>query len=352
MDFASILINLALFVVSLAVLVYGADRFVGAAEQIGLALGVPHFIMGITVLAVGTSFPELITALYAVHDGNSQIVIGTVLGSNIANILLILGVTAIVSRDFSITWDLLHGDLPMLFGSLLLLGFVIYPLSDADLMLFHHVTARLGESTSGALGGRAGVNWREALLLLFGYVLYLQYYAVRRKDAAVRDSAELGERPDLRWSQLVWIVVGLAGVLVGAKYTVNYAVELATALGLGSEIIAASLIALGTSMPELVVAISAARRNNYEMALGNVTGSNIFNTFVVLGLPALLSPLLGDHMPLRVGNESVLYLQMPYYAATMVLFLVVMLDKQITRTEGWVIFTAYVLFICKLFNVL
>jgi cation:H+ antiporter len=355
MDYAAILIYLGLFAVSLALLVYSADKFVGASEQLGLVLGVPHFIMGITVLAVGTSFPELITALFAVHDGNSEIVIGTVVGSNIANILFILGLTAILSNRFVITWDLLHGDLPMLFGSLLMLAFVVYPLSGADLDLFHQVTAKLGESGSEALGPRAGVNWRESLLLLFGYALYVQYYAFRRKDGALANSAELAElaeRPAFRWRTVFWIVAGLIGVLIGAKYTVDNAIAVATGLGLGNEIIAASLIALGTSMPELVVSISAARRNNFEMALGNITGSNIFNTFVVLGLPGLLSPLLGDHQPLRVGDESVLFLQMPFYGATLLLFLVVMLDKQITRTEGWVIFTAYILFVCKLFNLL
>ena len=349
----SILITFGLFIVSLAVLIFSADKFVGGTEELGLVLGVPHFIMGITVLAVGTSFPELITGLYAVHDGNSEIVIGTVIGSNVANILFILGLTAMFAREFVITWDLLHGDLPMLFGSLLVLAFVVYPMSSADLATYHHITAEVAAGSSIKLGARSGVNWLESLLLLFGYGLYLQYYAVRQKIERAKDSGELAEeRPRFRWMSLVRIVLGLFGVLLGAKYTVEFAVVLATGLGMGNEIVAASLIALGTSMPELVVSISAARRNNMELAMGNITGSNIFNTFVVLGVPGLLSPLLGDHMPLRVGEDSVLFLQMPYYAATLLLFLVVVLDKNLTRTEGWVIFLAYVLFICKLFSLI
>ncbi|NIP74365.1 MAG: sodium:calcium antiporter, partial [Gammaproteobacteria bacterium] len=113
----------------------------------------------------------------------------------------------------------------------------------------------------------------------------------------------------------------------GARYTVEYSVLLAQDLGIGTEVVAASMIAFGTSMPELVVSISAVRRGNFEMVLGNVTGSNIFNTFVVLGMPSLLAPLLGDHGALKVGEQSVLFLQMPFYAATMFLFLVVVLDK-------------------------
>jgi cation:H+ antiporter len=352
MDYA-ILINLGFFVLALAILVASADKFVGGTEALGLVLGVPHFVMGITVLAVGTSFPELITSLYAVRAGNSDIVIGTVVGSNIANILFILGVTAIFARSFVITWDLLHGDLPMLFGSLLLLAFVVYPLSAADLVTFQQVNDAIAGGSGVGAGARAGINWLESLLLLAGYVLYLHYYAVRNRTQIARDVGELvAERPGFRWATVFWVVAGLLGVLLGARYTVEYAVLLAVDLGMGKEVVAASLIALGTSMPEMVVSISAARRNNLEMALGNVTGSNIFNTFVVLGLPGLLTPLLGDHLPLRVGEPSVLFLQMPYYGATLLLFLVVMLDKQLTRTEGWVIFLAYVLFICKLFSFL
>jgi cation:H+ antiporter len=348
----ALLIYLGFFALSLALLVFSADKFVGGSEELGLALGVPHFIMGITVLAIGTSFPELITALFAVHDGNSELVIGTVVGSNIANILFILGVTAIFSRNFFITWDLLHGDLPMLFGSLFMLAFVVYPLSALDLAQFRQVHAAVAAGASQSLGAAAGVNWKESLLLLAGYALYLHYYSIRHREEVAKDAGELAvERPAFRAMSVVWIGLGLIGVLIGAKYTVQYAVLLAQALGLGNEVVAASMIALGTSMPELVVSISASRRGNFELALGNITGSNIFNTFVVLGVPALLSPLLGDHLPVRVGDPSVLLLQMPFYAAALLLFMVVILDKTLTRTEGWVIFLAYVLFICKLFSI-
>ncbi len=331
-------------------LIVGADKFVSSTEELGLVLGVPHFIMGITVLAVGTSFPELITAVFAVQDGTSEIVIGTVIGSNIANILLILGLTAIFARSFTITWDLLHGDLPMLFGSLLLLGFVVYPLSAGDLAQFREINAQLDAGVLSDPGRRASVTVIEALLLLAGYLLYLHYYAVRHRDEVVREKAALQERVRFRPVVLLWVVLGLAGVLVGAKYTVENAVALAGTLRIGNEVVAASMIAFGTSMPELVVSVSAARRNNFEMVLGNVTGSNIFNTFVVLGVPGLLAPLLGDGSPLKVGESSILVLQFPFYAATMLLFLVIVLDKTLTRTEGWVITLAYVLFISKLFS--
>jgi len=341
----TIIVTLAFFVASLALLLVSADKFVGGAEEVGLAMGIPPFIMGITILAVGTSFPELITAMYAVSDGSSEIVIGTVIGSNIANILLILGFTALMARSFTITWDLLHGDLPMLFGSVMLLGFVLYPLSDADFVLFNSVT-----ESGGKLGTRAVVTWFEGVVLIVGYVLYLQYYAVRNKEEVAAQQGTAADRPPFRGMSVVWLLLGLVGVMVGAKYTVDHAIDLARILGLGNEVIAASAIAMGTSMPELVVSISAARRNNFEMVIGNVTGSNIFNTFMVLGIPSLAAPFMGTGEALQVGERSILYMQFPYYASTMLLFLVIVLDKTLTRTEGWVIFLAYVLFIGKLFS--
>lgn len=345
-----ILLALSLLILSLAVLLVSADKFVGGTEHIGLVLGIPPFILGITILAVGTSFPELITAMFAVMDGNSEIVLGTVIGSNIANILLILGLTAIFAKDFTITWDLLHGDLPMLFGSLLLLAFVVYPLSGADLIVYHQVSAEVARGTGAILGDRAFISPGEGLMLVAGYVLYIHYYSVRFKEETAKGTVKVAEKPPLKIMTMVWMVFGLAGVLIGAKFTVQFSVELATMLNIGNEVVAASMIAFGTSMPELVVSISAARRNNFELVLGNVTGSNIFNTFMVLGIPGILAPFMGNRTPLRVGEESILLLQMPFYGATLFLFLVVVLDKTLTRTEGWVIFLAYILFITKLFS--
>ncbi|MEE8435545.1 MAG: calcium/sodium antiporter [bacterium] len=341
---------LGFLAVSLGVLLVAADRFVAGTEDIGMVLGIPPFIMGITVLAVGTSFPELITALFAVSEGSSEIVIGTVLGSNIANILLILGLTAIFAKSFTITWDLLHGDLPILFGSLLLLGFVIYPLSHGDQIQFQAVATQISQSGSGESGGRAFITFGESIILLFGYVLYLHYYTIRHREEVAKGKEEAQERPNFNFMSVVWVVIGLAGVLVGAKFTVDFAVELAGKLDIGKEVVAASMIAFGTSMPELVVSISATRRGNFEMVLGNVTGSNIFNTFVVLGLPGLLAPFMGSGSSLKVGEDSILFLQFPFYGATLALFLVIVLDKTLTRTEGWIIFLAYILFICKLFS--
>lgn len=337
------LIPLGVLVLSLAVLLFSAERLVGGSEELGMSMGVPPFVMGITVLAVGTSLPELVTSLFALSEGSGEIVAGTTLGSNIANILLILGFTAVYAREIQINWDLLHGDLPVLFGSVLLIAFFIYPVSAVDMALFQRTSAE------GATSERSLISVPEGIVLIFGYGLYLYYYTRRHKDSVnVREAK--GEQGSISLKSVLWIIVGLIGVPIGANFTVDAAIELAEQMLVGKEVIAASMISVGTSLPELVVSYSAVKRKNYEMALGNVTGSNIFNTFIVMGVPAILAPYMGTGKLLGVGEDSILFVQMPYYIATIIVFLVIVLDKKLTRTEGLIFLLAYMVFITKLYS--
>ena len=344
------LVPLGILVAGLAVLLFSAERLVSASEDVGAALGVPPFILGLTILAVGTSLPELVTGLFAVYSGSGEIVVGTAIGSNIANIMLILGFSAVYANEFKIDWDLLHGDIPMLFGSLLLMGFFIYPVSALDLAQFDAGSLAMDKG-AGSGGGRSAIFPSEGVVLIGGYFLYLYYYVVRGggQDSEI-GVADLPETHSLGWKTVAWITAGLIGVPIGAHYTVEASVELAELLTVGKEVVAASLISIGTSLPELVVSYSAVKRKNYEMALGNITGSNIFNTFVVLGLPAVLAPFMGNKTPLPAGEDSTLYLQMPMYAASVFVFLVVVLDKKLTRTEGLMLMVAYAVFIAKLYS--
>ena len=344
------IIPLGVLILSLVVLLFCAERLVGASEEIGISLGVPSFVIGITVLAVGTSLPELVTALFALHEGSGEIVAGTVLGSNIANILLILGFAAVYAREITIDWDLLHGDLPMLFGSLLFLGIFIYPISAADLKIFQDAS-HLVISNNGLPQSRSFVTVLEGVILIVGYLLYIYYYS--RQSVQSRNNPGMEEVTGgggISLKPVCWIVVGLIGVPIGAKFTVDAAVEIAEQLVVGKEVVAASMISVGTSLPELVVSYSAVKRKNFEMALGNVTGSNIFNTFIVMGVPAILAPLMGNGTLLAVGEDSILFVQMPFYIATVLVFLVIVLDKKLTRTEGLIFLLSYVVFISKLYG--
>lgn len=349
-SFPAFAIPLGTLVAALAVLLFSAERLVGAAEEIGLSMGIPPFLMGITVLAVGTSLPELVTGLLALYDGNGEIVAGTVMGSNIANILLILGFTAFYAREMVIDWDLMHGDLPVLFGSVLMIVFVVYPVSAGDQANYRLVMETLGGENPREISSRSVITVVEGAILVFGYAVYLYYYAFKNPNVAAAAKSAVPAKARIRRKDFAWIVVGLLGVPLGATFTVGAAVEIANLLDVGKGVIAASMIALGTSLPELIVSITAVRKKNFEMALGNVTGSNIFNTFIVMGVPAVLAPLMGDGSLLAVGEDSILFVQMPFYIATMFVFLVIVLDKKLTRTEGMIFLLSYVVFISKLYG--
>ena len=189
------------------------------------------------------------------------------------------------------------------------------------------------------------------MILICGYLLYIYYYSRQGGQSGNNPGMEEvtgGTRISLK--SVFWIAVGLIGVPIGAKFTVDAAVEIAEQLVVGKEVVAASMISVGTSLPELVVSYSAVKRKNFEMALGNVTGSNIFNTFVVMGVPAILAPLMGNGTRLAVGEDSILFVQMPFYIATVIVFLVIVLDKKLTRTEGMIFLLSYVVFISKLYG--
>ncbi len=210
------------------------------------------------MVGVGTSVPELVSSIYAAFVGETEIVVGNVLGSNITNILLVLGIAGLVGKEARLNRDLLHIDLPMVLGSAILLGFQIvdgsFTRMDAALCV---VGAGIYVYSTLATGADVGGG----------------------RDEAVRLGAGV-------WFRLLG---SLAVIVLSAKYTVDAAVVLAAALGVGTEVIALSAVALGTSLPEIVVATTAARQGKIELAVGNVMGSNIFNALAVMGLPGVIT---------------------------------------------------------------
>ncbi len=295
----------------MAVLVKSADYFTDYSEKVGKLFGVPQFIIGITIVSVGTSLPELITSLFALFNGHSEFIVGDVVGSNITNTLLCLGVAAVVASKMKIKWDMLHGDFPAIVGSLILLWFTIY---DGVFTFF------------------------EAVILLVCFVVYLEYAYSRHSHKKTKSKEKFSI-----WIPIV-IILATVGIFIGAKYTITATLELTSLLGFAdSSIIALTAVALGTSLPELVVSVSAARRKNYEMLIGNITGSNIFNVLVVMGVPGLLGTLI---IP-----ASVLTFALPFLVATTAIFFVVMADKSINRTEGLLLLLLYALFIVKVLGI-
>jgi cation:H+ antiporter len=301
------------------VLIRASDYFTDSAEKIGLSFGVPDFIIGVTIIALGTSLPEIISSIFAVLRDSSEIVIGNVIGSNITNIFLIVGIAAIIGKKLTITYELIHIDLPLLMGSALFLTITIW---DGSFTLF------------------------EALLCLAGLCVYL-FHAVSTKErrTEVRRKTILGEgkKPErLSGKVLIILVVSAFFIYLGGRYTIEAVIKLSGILNIGKEVIAASAVAIGTSLPELVVSITAARKGKPEIAVGNVLGSNIFNALAVMGIPALMGTLTIPFNILTFG--------LPVMIIATLLFFFMAMDKEITNWEGWLLIIFYGFFIGRLFG--
>lgn len=309
---------LAVFVASLAVLIIAARYFTVAAERIGVYFGIPPFIVGVTIVAVGTSLPELLSSILAVTRGSSEIVVGNVVGSNVANIFLILGVAAIVGKKLHIGYELIHVDLPLLVGSAFLLAVTIW---------------------------RGGFTLFEALLCLAAFGIYLHYTVTAERKESEGDALGSDGEPVQRRlgrSTIPMLIVSAGFIYLGAEYTVTSVIKLSEIFHIGTEIIAVSAVALGTSLPELLVSVVAARRGNPDIAVGNILGSNIFNALVVMGIPGLIGTL--------VIPDTIITFALPMMLIATLLYLFITHDRQITKWEGLLLIVFYVFFVGTLFN--
>jgi cation:H+ antiporter len=298
------------FLVSLAALVKASDWFVLGAERVGISLGVPSFIIGVTVVAFGTSLPELASSISAVIGGSSDIVIGNVVGSNITNILLIMGLVAVFGKGRMETKrNLLDIDMPMLIISALMLWFLI---RDRDLSMF------------------------DTAILLVAMGIFISY-------AIAKDGEEPHtERQPVDWKMVLLAVGSLVLLYFSADYTVFSIQKVSDLLGIGTGVIALSVVALGTSLPEVLVSVTAARRGNPEIAFGNVIGSNIFNTFAVMSIPRFFGKL-------EIAQD-VIDFSLPLMVAASFLLIVMLLAKRISKYEGMMLLLLYVLFLAGLFG--
>jgi len=308
------------FVASLFVLIKASEHFTHSAEKIGLYFGLPIFIVGVTIVAVGTSLPELISSIFAVLAGSSEIVVGNVVGSNIANIFLILGIAAIISKKLRITPEIIRVDLPVLVVSAFLFTVMIFD----------------GEFTVP-----------EALLSIIGIIIYFCYIIgsqKRHKDVDIKQEmkSELNKKKELHPKTWIILFVSIFFIYIGAKYTIESVVQMSGIFNIGKDIIALGAVALGTSLPELVVSIVAAKKGKPEIAIGNILGSNIFNTFVVMGIPALFGILI---IP-----KSILTFALPMMLVATLLFFFMSREKEITKWEGYFLLMFYVVFIGKILN--
>ncbi len=310
------LLWIGVFIVSLSVLIKAADYFTESSEKIGLAFRIPTFIVGGTIVAFGTSLPELVSSLIATLDGATEIVVGNVVGSNITNIALILGIAVLYTKKVHIDRELISVDLPILFGSSIFLAFSIidgkFTLSEAFVFL----------------GG---------LVLYIFYILKDQHREHTPIERKVKKDVEHGR---VKPMTIFTLVASGVAVWVGAKYTIESVTMLSQILNVGTDKIALFAIALGTSLPELAVTVSAVKSGKGEMAVGNILGSNIFNTFAVMGIPALFGSLI-------IPTDIIVF-YLPFMFTLTLLFFFMAQDKKFSRWEGVLLVLFYVFYLIKL----
>ncbi|MGD2128273.1 MAG: calcium/sodium antiporter [Lysobacterales bacterium] len=309
--------DFGLLVVGLAILVKGADLLVGGASCVASRLGIPSMVIGLTVVSFGTSLPEMIVTLVSGLRGNPDLAIANVIGSNIANVLLILGVAAII-RPLPVTDSTVFSEIPFSLTAALLVGFL------ANAALF---SARPVLTIS---------HFDGAILLFFFFLFMLYVYRVSR-TRKVPDEPALPQRTVARSS--LYIVLGVTALYFGGRWVVDGAVGIATALGVDDAVIGLTIVAIGTSTPELVASAVAAWRGQTDIAVGNVVGSNIFNLLWVLGLTSTIVEL-----PFEVVSNTDLL--MVIAASTMVLLAMVVSRKNaVMRWHGVVFVLCYLAYL-------
>lgn len=305
-------ITIGTLVIALVALVKGADFLIDGARTIGFRLGISKFIVGVLIVGFGTSLPELASSIAAVLKGETGIVLATAVGSNISNILLIVGLLVFVGGTIHIKRDLIRSELPLFF------------------IATAHFLAAVYDGV---------IDRIEGLLLLGTFGAYL-WYIFSDKNIDTETSSNVDT-----WTKAIFFVlVGILAVTIGAHYTVSSAIELATLTGIPIAVVSIVAIALGTSLPELVVSLQSIKTGETEMAIGNIFGSNAFNLLFVVSLPALIAPLIADPVVMELGLMVLL--------VSSVIFFVNGLSQRIMRYEGLMFLLFFAFFIVKMFEYL
>ncbi|WP_421897336.1 calcium/sodium antiporter [Marinoscillum sp.] len=314
-----------LFLIGFVLLIKGADFLVEGASSLAKRNNIPELVIGLTIVSFGTSMPELIVNLLASFDGSSELAIGNILGSNIANVLLILGVAAMI-RPLTIHKSIYFTEVPISLFATVMVGFL------ANANLFVDVK---GLTLSRYDGG----------ILLFFFALFMTYiYVVSKSKQSIQEEAASVETISTlpKGRSIAYIVIGSLALFLGGKWVVDGAFEIALFFGLSETFIGLTVVAVGTSLPELVTSAVAARKGQSDMAVGNVVGSNIFNILWILGLSSVIRPLPFD----IVSNSDILMV----IASSTLLIVAIVLGRKasIGRLMGGIFVLTYVAYLAYL----
>lgn len=304
--------DLLIFIAALAVLIVAARFFTNAAETLGKWLGLPSFVIGIFIVGIGTSLPELISGILSVKQGVSEILPGNIIGANISNLLLVTGFAVAVNRKpISLGSTYIYIDLNFLLGSF----FVFYIIAYDGIITFS-----------------------EAFIGIFIFVIY-SVYLIKGGTVQEENKTSIARSPVPLKATLI-LLAAAVGIYFGADYTVSSIQSIARALAIPEAIIALTVLSLGTTLPELAVNITAIRQGKAEMAIGNILGSCIFNTLVI---PAVASSFGSITVP-----HILILFSLPVMAAAGILFYLLAQDKKISVWEGLMFVMIYILFMIKI----
>lgn len=316
------LIQVLLLIIGFVLLIKGADLFVDGASSTASNFKVPKILIGLTIIAFGTSAPEFAVSMKALSSGSTDMVLGNVIGSNILNILLILGVAAVI-RPLRVKNNTIRKEIP-----------ITVLISTLLITLFLDVQLKSGPTDS--------ITRQDGLAILLFFAIFI-YYLI---SMAMHDrNKNAVEKP--KWNipkSLLFTALGLAGIIFGSNFVVDSATEIATALGVSERVIALTIIAFGTSLPELVTTIVSARKGETDLVLGNILGSNIFNICVVLGVPVAI---FGTVTPESFQMLDLVML----IGSAVLLFIFSLTNHKISRAEGVAMLTAFAAYYAAVFIV-
>lgn len=306
------LVSIGVFILGLALLLFSAKIFSNAAEKLGKALKLPEIVVGIFIVGIGTSLPELISGVLSVHKGSSEILPGNIIGANISNLLFITGVAvALNGKNIMLKSRYLYVDLHFLLGSFMFFGIIAYD----GIIVFS-----------------------EAFI---GFLIFAVYsvYLVKGEHPI---NSKVQHPQKFPTASVLLILASSCGIYFGADYTIKGIEDIATIMNVPKSIIALTALSIGTTLPELAVNINFIKENKAEMAIGNILGSSVFNTLFI----APFASIIGDiHVP-----EAIINFPLPVMAASGILFYLLAQDKRISIWEGLMLVCLYLLFLIKLIN--
>lgn len=301
------IVQIVFLTVGFVMLLKGADWFVEGASKIADKFGIPQLVIGLTIVAMGTSAPEAAVSISAAMKGNAGITIGNVVGSNIMNILLILGVTSVITA-IGVQRSTIRYEIPFLIGTSILLPVL------------------------GYAGGT--VDRLDGLLLWVCFIVYLLYLLrMAKKGQVVLEDIPEGEAGESSLKLLLMVIVGGGLIVFGSDVTVDAATQIATIFGMSDRLIGLTIVAFGTSLPELITSVTAGIKGKADIAIGNIVGSNIFNILFVVGTTALITPVTFAANFMTDSGVAVL--------AAVMLLLFVMKDKLLKRFGGIIMLISY-----------